>query len=180
MKKVLFTLACLLMTLGMAAQKKDHGRKEFSPEEYRQKMQEYITKEANLTANEQQKFFPLLTEMMDAQRKLMDQERELMRSGKNAKTEAEFEQIVTKTTELQVENRKIEVAYYKKFAKVLTWEKIYKARMAITKFNMRALRNFAPKKGDGKWKKRGEHKKEDANTAAKHKKHKKQKKNALA
>jgi hypothetical protein len=62
----------------------------------------------------------------------------------NAKTEAEFEQIVKKTTELQVENRKTEQTYYKKFAKVLTWEKIYKVRMALTKFNMYALRSFSP------------------------------------
>ena len=89
---------------------------------------------------------------MEAQRKLMDQEREIMFSGKDAKTEDDFEKIVKKTTELQVENRKIEVTYYKKFYKVLTWEKIYKVRVAITKFNMNALRHFAPRNSNKQWK----------------------------
>ena len=149
-------MACLLMTIGMMAQKPNHGREEFSPEKFRQYMEGFIAKEACLTANEQQKFFPMLNEMLQAQRKLMDQEREIMRSGMNAKTEAEFEQIVKKTTELQVANRKTEQTYYKKFAKVLTWEKIYKVRMALTKFNMYALRNFQPKGGPN-WQKGGKH-----------------------
>ncbi len=148
MKKLIFTLLCLLMTIGMAAQRpnQEQGkRKEFSPEAYRQRMESFIAKEACLSNEEQEKFFPMLREMMEAQRKLMEQEREIMMSGKEAKTEADFEKIIKKTTELQVENRKIEVTYYKKFYKVLTWEKIYKVRVAITKFNMHALRNFAPR-----------------------------------
>ena len=144
MKRLVFTMACLLMTVGMMAQHPNPGRSEFSPEKFRQHMEGFIAKEACLTTNEQQKFFPLLNEMLQAQRKLIEQEREIMRSGMNAKTEAEFEQIVKKTTELQVENRKTEQTYYKKFAKVLTWEKIYKVRMALTKFNMYALRSFSP------------------------------------
>jgi len=171
MKKFVFSLVCLLITIGTMAQNPNTGkgkkqgengfRKEqagkshkFSPEKYRQRLEGFITKEVGLTTEEQQKFYPLLNEMMEAQRKLMDEEREIMRSGKQAKTEADFEQIVKKTTELQVENRKVEVTYYKKFGKVLKWEQIYKVRMAITKFNMHALRNFSPQKGK-QWKKDG-------------------------
>lgn len=171
MKKIVLSLTCLLITIGTMAQnpnagkEKKHGehgfRKEqtekphkFSPEKYRQRLEDFITKEVGLTTDEQQKFYPLLNEMMEAQRKLMDEEREIMRSGKQAKTEADFEQIVKKTTELQVENRKVEVNYYKKFGKVLKWEQIYKVRMAITKFNMHALRNFSPQKGN-QWKRGG-------------------------
>ena len=158
MKRLIFTCACLLVTIGMAAQWPNFGRQQFSPEKFRENMENFITKEAGLTATEQQKFYPMLNEMLSAQRKLMAQEREVMKSGQKAKTEAEYEQIVKKTTELQVENRKIEQTYYKKFAKVLTWEKIYKVRMALTKFNMHALRNFSPQNND-QWKKgwRGKH-----------------------
>jgi len=168
MKRIVLTLTCLMaLATGMLAQKGSEGkgmthdfRKEhFSPEKYRQMLEGFITKEVALTSNEQQKFFPMLHEMMEAQRKLMDEEREILRSGKQAKTEADFEHIVKKTTELQVENRRTEQTYYKKFAKVLTWEKIYKVRMAITKFNMHALRKFSPqrrsqwgKKDGSKWK----------------------------
>ena len=157
MKKLTFIILCLLTTISMAAQKPNQERKEFSPEKYRQNLEAFITKEVCLTPEEQQKFYPLLGEMMEAQRKLMDQEREIMRSGKDAKTEADFEKIISKSTALQVENRKLEQTYYKKFGKVLSWEKIYKVRIAMVRFNMQALRKFSPRKGKwngpqkGKW-----------------------------
>ena len=156
----------MVIATGMTAQKSNDKqdrrqglkKEHFSPEKYRKMLEGFITKEVNLSENERQKFYPLLNEMMEAQRKLMDEEREILKSGKQAKTEADFEHIVTKTTELQVENRRIEQTYYKKFAKVLTWEKIYKVRMAITKFNMHALRKFSPQKNK-RWKRdAGRHK----------------------
>ena len=157
MKRIVFTLVCIMLTMGMMAQEKSEKKQErkhdktehgkFSPEKYYQHMEEYITKEANLTDSEKTKFFPLFKEMLEAQRKIVEQDREIMKSFKNAKTESEFKDIIEKTTALQVENKKIEQTYYKKFAKVLTWEKICKVRMAQTKFNMHALRRFSPKQG---------------------------------
>ena len=157
MKRIAFTLVCIMLTMGMMAQEKSEKKQErkhdktehrmFSPEKYYQHMEEYITKEANLTDSEKTKFFPLFKEMLEAQRKIVEQDREIMKSFKNAKTESEFKDIIEKTTSLQVENKKIEQTYYKKFAKVLTWEKICKVRMAQTKFNMHALRRFSPKQG---------------------------------
>lgn len=148
MKRIVFTLVCIMLTMGMMAQEKPERRqRQFSPEKYYQHMEEYITKEANLTDSEKAKFFPLFKEMLEAQRKIVEQDREIMKSFKNAKTESEFKNIIEKTTSLQVENKKIEQTYYKKFAKVLTWEKICKVRMAQTKFNMHALRRFSPRQG---------------------------------
>ena len=154
MKRIVFTLICIMLTMGMMAegkQEKKHdkaGQWQFSPEKYYQHMEDFITKEANLSDTEKTKFFPLFKEMLEAQRKIVEQEREIMRSFRNAKTESEFQNIIEKTTSLQVENKKIEQTYYKKFGKVLTWEKICKVRMAQTKFNMHALRRFSPKQGD--------------------------------
>ena len=148
MKRIVFTLVCIMLTMGMMAQEKPERRqRQFSPEKYYQHMEEYITKEANLTDSEKTKFFPLFKEMLEAQRKIVGQDREIMKSFKNAKTESEFKNIIEKTTSLQVENKKIEQTYYKKFAKVLTWEKICKVRMAQTKFNMHALKRFSPRQG---------------------------------
>lgn len=156
MKKVIFAMACVMMTLSLTTQAKPDDKKgkkqdekreqrEFSPEKYYKHMEEFISKNADLTDNEKTKFFPLFKEMLEAQRKIVEQDREVMRSFKTAKTESEFQNIIEKTTSLQVENKKIEQTYYKKFAKVLTWEKIVKVRMAQTKFNMRALKRFSPK-----------------------------------
>ena len=160
MKRFAFYLACLMFSTCMMAQdakvsqgnREQHrihnnqgNRREFSPEKFQKHLQDFIVKETNLTTDEQTKFFPLLKEMMDAQRNLMDQERQLMKQGKDAKTESDYEKIITKSTELQVENRKTEQTYYKKFSKVLSWEKIFKVRRAINKFQMQAIKSFAPR-----------------------------------
>ena len=160
MKKLFFTLVCMMLTMSLTSQAKPDGdkkdkkekfekrgdmHKKFSPEKYYKHMEEYISKSADLTDNEKAKFFPLFKEMLEAQRKIVEQDREVMRSFKDAKTESDFEKIIDKTTSLQVENKKIEQTYYKKFAKVLTWEKICKVRMAQTRFNMKALRSFSPR-----------------------------------
>ncbi len=193
MKRLIFTIACLMLTLGMMAdeQKKDNEgkpqregkfqHKQFSPERYYKHMEEYISKEADLTDNEKTKFFPLFKEMLEAQRKIVEQDREVMHSFRTAKTESEFEKIIEKTTSLQVENKKIEQTYYKKFAKVLTWEKICKVRMAQTRFNMRALRNFSPKQTRHARRlmgKPGNHKEGDGRQKMKEKKENKENKQA--
>ena len=152
MKRIAFTLVCIMFAAGVMAQEpNDKGARkhdQFSPEKYYKHMEEYITKEANLTDEEKTKFFPVFKEMLEAQRKIVEQEREMMKSYRTAKTESDFQKLIEKATELQVENKKIEQTYYKKFGKVLTWEKVCKVRIAQTKFNMHALRRFSPKQGN--------------------------------
>ena len=125
------------------------SRKEFNPELYRKTMRDFITNEAKLTEAEANKFFPLLNEMLDKQHKVMKQQRELMMKGKPEAnlTEAEYENIITKTTNNDVELKKIEQTYYKKFHAALSWKKIYAVRQALNRFQMEALKHFQPGKG---------------------------------
>lgn len=157
MKRIATFMIVMLMCVCMSAQQQQGnagrnpggGRREFNPELYMKRMHEFVAREACLTEAESAKFFPLLKEMLDAQHGLMRQQRELMAKGwKNQNLdEAEYEKMVTKLAALEVESKKVEQTYYKKFHTVLPWKKVYAVRVALARFQMEALNHFQPGKG---------------------------------
>lgn len=158
MKKAITIIMLSLMQLLAMAQWQGFGQmpgtaagqhnqqQQFSPEAFKQFLEQFIRERAGLTQQEGQVFFPMLHEMMSKQREVQNKIFANMRKGNNAKTEAEYEQILNQNAELSIEDSRIEIAYYKRFHKVLSWEKIYKVRNALYQFNMEALRKFTPQR----------------------------------
>ena len=151
MKRIFFYIfACLLFSVNLQAQNIPNGRqhrqehRQFNPEEFDKWMESYITNEVGLNAEEGKKFFPLLKEMRIKQFKNDQQGREIMGKLNDNSSEADYEEAINRVLELDLQNRKIEKEYYKKFHSVLSWKKIHKVRFAIQKFNMEALRRFTP------------------------------------
>ncbi|MBO7102977.1 MAG: hypothetical protein J6W02_04770 [Bacteroidaceae bacterium] len=151
MKRIFFyIIACLLFSVNLQAQNIPNGRqhrqehRQFNPEEFDKWMESYITNEVGLNAEEGKKFFPLLKEMRIKQFKNDQQGREIMGKLNDNSSEADYEEAINRVLELDLQNRKIEKEYYKKFHSVLSWKKIHKVRFAIQKFNMEALRRFTP------------------------------------
>ena len=147
MKRLIFILTLLSMTIGMAAQQggqKGRDRHLFSPERYNQRLEEFVTKEAGLTADEAVRLFPLLREMQEKQRKNNEAAGAAMMSCKDGSSEADYEKAVNRATALDLENKKIEQDYYKKFHTILSWKKVHALRVALWKFQMEALRRFTP------------------------------------
>ena len=151
MKRIFFyIIACLLLSVNLQAQNTPNGRqgrqehRQFNPEEFDKWMESYITNEVGLNAEEGKRFFPLLKEMRLKQYKNDQQGREIMLKLNDNSSESDYEEAINKVLELDLQNRKIEKEYYKKFHSVLSWKKIHKVRFAIQKFNMEALRRFTP------------------------------------
>jgi len=147
MKRILIIALCALFALGASAQKpqQQRQRQEFSPELFRQKLEEFVTKEACLTTDEQKKVFPLIHEMMEKQRRNGDMARDIMQScGENA-SEAQYQLAVTKSVEFDIKNKQIEKDFYQKLHKVVSWKKVYQVKRALIRFQMEALRHFSPK-----------------------------------
>lgn len=151
MKRIICIFATLLFAICMVAQPNrqngnggNGGKVEFSPEEFQKHMEFFIAFRAGLTPEESCKFFPLLKEMLDAQRNIDFKKRKLQKFGKEV-SEEEAKKIIQETIELDLQNEKIAETYYtKKFPKVLSWSKILKVRNAIELFKFEALRKFAP------------------------------------
>lgn len=159
MKKLLLLLTILSLGIctyaqpqGFRPQQQRNGaenaqRREFSPNEYHKRMREFITCQAKLTPQEADKFFPLFFEMLDKQHKLMEKQHTMIMKGKKDFnfTESDYEKIIILSTEMEVESKKIEQTYYKKFHTVLSWKKVLGVRMSYEQFKREALNMFNPR-----------------------------------
>lgn len=154
MKRILINiLLCCVSTVAMAQggfNPQNWGqqpRRDFSPEEYWRVLQDFVTHEAHLTNEEAEKFYPMLKEMMEEQHKNSRKSFEVYRSCNEGTTESEYGTAVKKLLELEVENRRIEETYYKKFHTVMSWEKVFNVRRALRHWNREALNRFNPRRG---------------------------------
>ena len=151
MKRFVLFITTMLICFCVNAQNQGFGRiqnprVEFNPELYTKRMNEFVASEAHLTEAESAKFFPLLNEMQNKQRQFGRQQREIMMKafGNTNISEEDYEQMVMRVTSLEIESRKVEQAYYKKFHSVLSWKKIYAVRVALARFQVEALNQFQP------------------------------------
>lgn len=162
MNKLFTLIATLLFSVAMYAQfpggmgtpnrrGNSPQKMEFNPEQFVKELKDFIINEAQLTPSEANRFFPLLFEMHDKTRKIQDRQRELSMKammGENQMTEAQYAKTIDQITKLEVSAKEVEQQYYKKFHTVLSWKKIYKVRVAINRFHMRALGKFQPGRGN--------------------------------
>lgn len=150
MKHLYLVLTFALMTAtAYAQQPQNQQRQAFSPEQFQKHMESFVKEQAKLTDEEAQKFFPMLSEMQNKQRKNSQRIREQMMKGMQAKTDEDYEKILKSVSELEIQNKKLDDVYNKKFSTVISWKKIYSVRQAIEMYNMQALRHFTPQMGGG-------------------------------
>lgn len=113
-------------------------QQKFSPEKFQAALEQFMTTEANLTADEAAKFFPIYREMQSKQRAVYKQMKEL---GKNKPAdEKACRKAVEKRDELELEQRRIAQSYHVKFFEVLPASKVYDVIKAENRFHRRALR----------------------------------------
>lgn len=137
MKRYLLSIAVLLLSVMSVMA---HDPQKFSPEKFQADMEQFITKEASLTAEEAAKFFPLYREMQQKQRAVWNQMKDI---GRNKPAdETGCKQAVQKRDELELEQRRIIQTYHNKFFKVLPASKVYDVIIAENKFHRFAIRNF--------------------------------------
>lgn len=137
MKRYLLSIAVLVLSVMSVMA---HDPQKFSPEKFQADMEQFITKEASLTAEEAAKFFPLYREMQQKQRAVWNQMKDM---GRNKPAdETGCKQAVQKRDELELEQRRIIQTYHNKFFKVLPASKVYDVIIAENKFHRFAIRNF--------------------------------------
>ena len=146
---VIFCVSIVAMAQGNNPQEHRPQRRDFSPEEYWKNLKDFVTFEAGLTSEEAEEFIPLLKEMMEEQHKNSRKSFEIIRSCNEGTTESEYGTAVKQLLELEVESRRIEETYYKKFHTIMSWQKVFNVRRALYNFNREALNRFNPRRGGG-------------------------------
>ena len=142
MKKIVLSFLLLLAPCFLLnAQQK--GRGKFNPDEFKAKLESYVTKEAGFTQAEAQAFFPIYFEMKGKQRALQHKSFQLKKNApQEGATDSEFSQAIQKIKDLGVEMAQLEVTYYKKMCQAVSPKKVYKAMCAEDRFHREMLEDF--------------------------------------
>ncbi len=151
-KSLLFILFLLCTTLTVQAQPE---RGKFNPEEFRAKLEEFITRKADLTNTEAQTFFPIFHKMKEEQRTLQTEMFKLKRnrSEENNLSEKDYANKIQRICELNTKMAEIQESYYKKMYKAVPAQKVYKAMLAEDAFHRMMLRQFDQRRRDNHRKK---------------------------
>ncbi len=152
-------LAALFLSLGTANAQPKKPR--FSPADYKQKMENYLTKEAAFSPEEAQKFFPIFRELRDKQRTLNKEMHQLKRNTKEATaTEKDYRELLDKLYDLKEKVADLESDYVEKMCKAVPASKVYKALNAESRFHRKMLQKWEKgKKNDRPREGRGPHRK---------------------
>lgn len=147
MKKFFALFLTLFVTLSAFSQNAPM-RKQSGPsprvkkEEFRQQMQRFIVKEAQLTEQEANVFFPVYSEYKDAQRKLHMQIIKLKKDAPSSGSEDEFQKLLLEMAKLNAEMAGLDSVYYKKIFKLISAEKFYKILAIEDRISRRILQNY--------------------------------------
>ena len=143
MKKTIFIIIMLaLCTTGIYSQQQgQQGQQQrFSPERFDAELQQFITNEAHLTAEEATRFFPVYKEMKQKQRQLFDRQRELGRV--KPQDEAGCMNAIKERDEMELQQKQVQQTYHNKFLELLPASKVYDILSAEDNFHRRMMRNW--------------------------------------
>lgn len=152
MKKTLSIIAfsLLLNVLFLNAQSSDKSL--MNLQEFEKNKQEFIIKEAGLTTQEAEMFFPLNNELQKKKMELHQKHQEDMRHTKESKdiSDAEYKQLIEENINLKMKEAELDKEYSEKFNKLMSPQKLFKAQQAERTFLQEELRKFRESKKDGR------------------------------
>ena len=117
-----------------------HDPQKFSPEKFQADLEQFITKEANLTPEEAAKFFPLFREMQQKQRAIFAKVRK--EGFVKPVDDASCRKLVERRDANELEQKKIQQLYHQKFFSVISPSKVFDVLIAEERFHRRAFRNW--------------------------------------
>lgn len=144
------TLLSLLAAICLSVSTSAYGQKHashFSPEEFKAKLENFISCNASLSTAEAQKFFPLYHELRNKQRQINHQIMQLKRTPLPADAkDKQYSDVVIQIAELKEEAAKLESTYLKRMCKAIPAHKVYQVIKAEDTFHRNMLRGAGHKK----------------------------------
>ena len=147
--KQLITIICILLTLSVSAQdRRPNPSGQFSPAEYAKQQREFFTKNAQLTQEEADAFFPIYNELQQKKREINRQIRMTMRQEGGAQiSEEQSLKAIDAKADANIRIAELEKEYLKKFKEVLPASKILKVQNAEEQFNSQMLKDIQQSRG---------------------------------
>ena len=146
----LITLSLFVNVLFINAQSSDKSL--MNLQQFEKNKQEFIIKEASLTQEEANMFFPLNNELQKKKLELHRKHQEEMKHTKEAEniSEEEYKQLIDGNINLKMKEAELDKEYSKKFDKLMSPQKLFKAQQAERTFMQEELRKFRETKKDGR------------------------------
>ena len=114
-------------------------------------MQDYITKEANLTQEEAKAFFPIYNEYKDKQRQIHMSIGKLKKNTPQDNDEKAYEKCLMEMAELNAQMAGLDSVYYKKICKAISAQKFFKILNIEDRMHRKMLQNYnKPRSRDNK------------------------------
>ena len=149
--KQLITIVCILLTLSVSAQNQNRRPTpsgQFSPAEYAKQQRDFFTKNAQLTQEEADAFFPIYNELQQKKREINRQIRITMRQEGGAQiSEEQSLKAIDAKADANIRIAELEKEYLKKFKEVLPATKILKVQNAEEQFNSQILKDIQQSRG---------------------------------
>ena len=146
----LIALSLFVNVLFINAQSSDKSL--MNLQQFEKNKQEFIIKEASLTQEEANMFFPLNNELQKKKLELHRKHQEEMKHTKEAEniSEEEYKQLIDGNINLKMKEAELDKEYSKKFDKLMSPQKLFKAQQAERTFMQEELRKFRETKKDGR------------------------------
>ncbi len=158
MRRTFILLVCCMLAVvsvsgqirqqGLGRQPMPNRSGQFSAAEYAQQQREFITRNAELTSDEADAFFPIFNELQQKKRELNRETRRFMReaAGPGATDEQSLKAIDAQA-ETNIKIAELEKEYLQKFKEVLPATKILKVQNAEEQFNSQMLKDIQQSRG---------------------------------
>lgn len=153
MKKALYLISILLLSFNVFfinAQSSDESL--MNLQAFEKSKQEFIIKEAGLTPEEAEKFFPLNTELQKKKLELHRKHKEGVRHTQEAEniSDEEYEKLIEENINVKMKEAELDKEYSEKFNKLMSPQKLFKAQQAERTFMQEELRKYRESKKNGR------------------------------
>lgn len=152
MKKALTLLIFSLFINVLVTNAQDLEKSFMNLQEFEKNKQEFIIKEAELTKEECELFFPLNTELQKKKLELHRKHQEDMKQMKVSGniSDEEYKKLIDNNIDLKMKEAELDKVYSDKFNKILSPQKLFKAQQAERAFMQEELRKYRESKKDGR------------------------------
>ncbi len=153
MKKTLFLISILLLFINVLFINAQSSSKSLmNLQAFEKNKQEFIMKEAGLTQEEADSFFPLNNELQKKKLELHRKYRENLEHTKAAVniSNEEYEKLINENINIKMREAELDKEYSEMFNKLMSPEKLFKAQQAERAFMEEELRKFRESKEDGR------------------------------
>lgn len=143
-KNIIMLLFAFMLSINFISLQAQNQNRRMNIEEFEKRKVEYVTKEAGLTKSEADKYFPLNNELTKKKFELRKNHRDKVQKIKDSSniSEAEYSKLLADDVEVKLQEAALDKEFAKKFDKVLTPEKLYKAQQAERNFMQKEISNF--------------------------------------